>query len=362
MSPDVFICCRLTDENGRATPEREIADEIYDQLTIEGINVYYEPVAVRENAGAQADTETVVKDAGIYIVIAAAEESFYAEPFRSLWIRCAAEVRRNAEKTIITCVKGIGSQQIPQELLDNMVRDITRIDFLTELIRSVKKLTEGSDEVGLSTPPDKLLKRIEGFLAAEDFEAAGEYCRLITEASPQNWQAYYYAFLADRGLRSENDLFLEDVVDGFACEYAESYGADVSDDEYFRSTFADLLGNHMRRALEYSSGDDRVRLATVYERFVSAVQDAVFAIEQEEIDGEEKKELEKLRIKHEHEQSERAAVKLKKQRIRTRFLTYMSVILTVLTVLAVRFGFKWAIVLIVVAAAVTVLGIAGLEK
>lgn len=359
MSPDekydVFMCCRLTDENNCTTPDREYADEIYDQLTIEGVRVFYAPVS-------EADAEAAISEAKVYLVIASDKESFCAEPFRKEWIRCAEEVRRNEDKKLITCVKGIGSQQIPQELLDNMVRDITRIDFLTELIRSIKKLTENCDEVGLSTPPENLLKRIEDFLEAEDFEAAAEYCGLIKEASPQNWQAYYYSFLADRGLRHENDLLLEEVIDGFACEYAESFGADVSDDEFFRSTFSDMLGNDMRRALEYSSGDDRLRLATVYERFVSGVQDAVFAIEQQEIDGEEKKELEKLRIKHEREQSERAAAKLKKQRIRTRFLAYMSVILIVLTVLAVKFVSVWAIVLIVIVFAMTVLGIAGLEK
>ncbi|SEH65204.1 hypothetical protein SAMN02910265_01948 [Ruminococcus flavefaciens] len=359
MSPDekydVFMCCRLTDENNFTTPDREYADEIYDQLTIEGVNVYYAPVT-------EANEETAIAEAKVYLVIASDEESFYAEPFRSEWGRCTAEARRNSEKSVITCVKGIGTQQIPQELLDNMVRDISRIDFLTELIRSVKKLTESSDEVGISTPPEKLLRRIEDFLQAEDFEAAAEYCRLIKEASPQNWQAYYYLFLADRGLRGENDLFLDEVIDGFACEYAERYGADVSDDDYFRSTFAEILGNDMRRALEYSSGEDRVRLATLYERFVSAVQDAVFAIEQNEIDGEEKKELEKLRIKHQHEQSERAAVKLKKQQIRTRLLTYTAVILVCLAVLAIKFGFKWAIALIVVVAVITVICIAGLEQ
>lgn len=359
MSPDekydVFMCCRLTDDNSCTTPDKEYADEIYDQLTIEGVNVFYAPVS-------EGDAETAMSEAKVYLVIASDEESFYAEPFRSEWCRCTAEARRMSGKSVITCVKGINSQQIPQELLDNMVRDISRIDFLTELIRSVKKLTESSDEVGISTPPEKLLRRIEAFLASEDFEAAEEYCKLITEASPQNWQAYYYSFLADRGLRSENDLFLEEVNDGFACEYAERFGADVSDDEYFRNTFAEILGNDMRRALEYSSGEDRVRLATLYERFVSAVQDAVFAIEQDEIDGEEKKELEKLRIKHQHEQSERAAIKLKKQQIRTRLLTYTAVILVCLAVLAIKFGFKWAIVLIVIVAVITVVCIAGLEK
>ena len=359
MSPDekydVFMCCRLTDENNCTTPDREYADEIYDQLIKDGVRVFYAPVS-------EADAKAAISEARVYLVIASEKESFYAGTFKNEWESCAAQVRRNEDKKLITCVKGISTQQIPQELLDNMVRDISRIDFLTELIRSIKKLTENRDEVGLSTPPENLLKRIEDFLKDEDFEAAAEYCLLIKEASPQNWQAYYYSFLADRGLRGENDLLLEGVIDGFASEYAENFGADVSDDEFFRRSLSDMLGNDMRRALEYSSGDDRLRLATLYERFVSGVQDAVFAIEQKEIDGQEKKELEKLRIRHEREQSERAAVKLKKQRIRTRFLTYMAVILTVLTVLAIKFGFKWAIVLIVIVFVITVLGIAGLEK
>lgn len=368
MSPDekydVFMCCRLMDEDGYAAHDKEYADEIYDQLTKDGVCVFYAPVELSEFSESEAEkyTADAISAARVYLVIAADENSFYAEPFIEQWRRCTAEARRNPEKTVITCVKGIGIQQIPQELLDNMVRDISRIDFLTELIRSVKKLTENGSEIGLATPPEHLLRRIEAFLAAEDFEAAEEYCRLITEASPQNWQAYYYAFLADRGLRNENDLLLEEVIEGFACEYAEKYGSDVSDDEFFRSTLAELLGSDMRRALEYSSGYDRVRLATFYERFASCVQDAVFAIEQNEIDGEEKKEFEKLRIRHEREQSEKAAMILKKQRIRTRFFAYMGVLLTVLTILAICFRSKLAVILIAVVFVITVLGAAGLEK
>ena len=67
MSPnekyDVFMCCRLTDDNNCTTPDREYADEIYDQLIKDGVRVFYAPVI-------EADAKAAISEARVYLVIA----------------------------------------------------------------------------------------------------------------------------------------------------------------------------------------------------------------------------------------------------------------------------------------------------
>lgn len=357
---DVFICCYDSDKDGHTTADGVIAEKIYQQLLQEKLRVFYSPVTLQHIHGVENDyyTEMAIANADVLLVIAAKEESFYAVPFKTEWERCAAEVSGNDEKLLVTCVQDISLQKIPQVLLDHIVRDIASLDFLTELIRTVRQ--RETPERG-STAPEKLLQKIDGFLEAEDFETAEEYCRLILEASPQCWQAHFYSFLAYRGLRNANDLLLEEVVNGFACEYVEKYGFDITEEDIFHQQFENILGGSLHKALEYSAGDDRLRLTTIYDRFAGEVLDAVFLLEQKEIDNEEKQEFDELRRRHETEKKELAAIKMKKQRIQSRFLGYIGILLTVLIILAVWLHSKWLILPIVIIVLVTSLVLSEME-
>lgn len=184
----------------------------------------------------------------------------------------------------------------------------------------------------------------------------------MLEAAPRCWKGHFYNFLAERGFRNISDLLLKEVVEGFACEYAERYGFDFSEDEIFRSQLSEMLGSSMENALRYAEGDDRSRLMTNYERFVSEVQDQVFSLEQKEIDGEEKQEFDKLRRQHEREQTKKAAVKLKKERIRSRLLTYLAVTLAVLLIIALKLHSAAAAVLMAIVVIAAVIILAALEK
>lgn len=184
----------------------------------------------------------------------------------------------------------------------------------------------------------------------------------MLEAAPRCWQGHFYHFLAERGFRSISDLHLKEVVEGFACEYAESYGFDFFEDEIFRSQLSEMLGSSMENAVRYAEGDDRSRLMTNYERFVSEVQDQVFFLEQKEIDGEEKQELDKLRRQHEREQTKKASAELKKERIRSRLLTYLAVTLIALLIIALKLHSAAAVVLMVIVFAAAVVILAALEK
>lgn len=240
------------------------------------------------------------------------------------------------------------------------------MSFLYELIRYIKTNTDIAEDdhiehgAAARSTPEKLIRRMNIFLADEDFEAAEEYSDMILDAAPECWQAHFVKFLAFNGCRSGNDLLLEEVVRSFADDYILRYGFDFTDDEVFEAQLGSMLGENIKKAVGYADGDDKLRISTVYERFVSAVRDSVFAREQEKIDDEEKNELDEIRRRHETEKEERLAYERKRVLIRNRFLTYIAVAVGLLLFPAIKFRAKWAMLLITALVILTFTVLAGL--
>lgn len=360
---DVFMCSADSEKGST------IASEIYEQLCKEGFSVFFAQRTVGDVRGKTAEIyiNAAISSAETLIVVSSGADDFAEKHLKSLWSRGVSALHKDSRKLLITCISNVADGDIPHELAGYPVRDINRIGAVSEIIRLIRRKdsNDGGESCGSAsarTTPEKLIRRMNIFLADEDFEAAEEYCGIILDASPMCWQAHWGRFLAFNGCRNNGDLLLEEVVDSFADDYIVNFGFDFAEDEAFGRQLAQLLGEPPRKALEYAQDEEKVKLTTVYERFVNAVRDAVFAKEQEKIDGEEKLELENIRRQHEEDEERRNAAQQKKQDIRNRFLAYAAVIFTVLIVLFVKFHFIWAAVLIIIMIVITVLVLGGLSS
>lgn len=372
---DVFICCRETDEYGRSTPDSVVASEIYHQLMREGFRVFYaaETLADAVEGDRELYTSAAINTARVMLIIGTSLGNFAATSVKSTLRRCIASVKRDSGRLIIPCVKNMDPRDLPAELAQYPAKDVSRLGFLPEVIRSIRSVLAGDAAAsgsggvrrspGVRSTPEKLLRRIRIFLMEEDFEAAQEYSDMILDVAPECWQAHFAKFLAGIGCRCSADLFLEEVIDSFSGDYVQEFGYDYSDDELFRSRLDEMLGEDMMKALE-CAGDfsDSEQITTVYERLMNAVRDDVYLKEQEKIDIDEKSELDRLRRSHNMAEDAKRASKRKKQQIRSRFLVYMAVFFGILILLVTQFNMKWAIVLIIAAIPVTLAVLAGLEK
>ena len=331
------------------------------------MKVFYAPVTLTDIPESEYEpyVNAAIGNSSALLAVGCKAENFAVPKFRSEWSRCGAAIKRGESRLLYVCIKNTDPRDLPTELREYPVKDVTRMGFLTEVIRSINALGDSSGSRPRSIAkktPEKLIRRMKIFLADEDFDAAEEYSGLILDADPYCWQAHFARFLADNGCRSTDDLMLEEMVGSFADDYIERFGFDFTDDDIYRAQLSDMLGSSLRSALRFAEGEDSVRLTTLYERFVSAVRDSIFVREQEQIDSEEQAEMEKLRQLHAEEETERESRKRKKQVIKARFLGYMAVIAAVLLVLAIKFHFKFAIVLIAVLVVLMILVFAGLEK
>ena len=354
---DVFICSAESEKGCT------IASEIYDQLCEEGFSVFYAPKSLKDVRGKTGELyiNAAISCAEALLVVCVDAEDFAEHPMKSMWSRCAAAAHKDSRKLLMTCISDVSEGDIPEELSEYPIMDIEKLGFMAEVIRLIRRRDSGHS-ASVRNTPEKLIRRMNIFLADEDFEAAEEYCGIILDISPECWQAHWARFLAYNGCRNSGDLLLEEVVESFADDYIEHFGYDFAEDEVFGGQLAQLLGDLPQKALEYAEGDEKLNLETVYERFVNAVRDAVFAREQEKIDAQEKQELDAIRRRHDDEEERRTAAQQKKQDIRNRFLTYAAVIFTALTILFVKFRFVWAAVLIIIMIVVTVLVLGGLNR
>ena len=362
---DVYICCRM-DDNGENSEDSAIADEVYRQLSREGLRVFYSHKTADKKASKDM-ANPAINSARVLIIVSASAESFASPRFKSEWGRCAAAARKDTEKLVAVCIKNTDIGEVPAELSEYRIMDVSEMSFLAELIRAVRQSIGGSENVEIQgaasrSVPEKLIRRMNIFLADEDFEAAEEYSDMILDAAPECWQAHFAKFLSFNGCRSTSDLLLGEVVSSFADDYIKRYGFDFSDDEAFSEQFKGMLGDSARKAVEYADGEDRLMIATVFERFESAVRDEVFAREQEKIDGEEMQELDEMRRRHEADEEKRQADTMKRKLIRNRFLAYMGAAAALLLFMLIRFRAKWAAVCIVLLIVFTVIVITGTGK
>ena len=360
---DVYICCRT--EGAETSEDKLIADEIYSQLIKEGLRVFYYPETIGDKYENASDLYifAAIKCASTLLVVSAESENFADPKFRREWSRCVATAKKDGEKLVITCIKNTDNGDVPAELSDYRIMDVAEMSFLAELIRSVKShsgIAEKGQTFAARSTPEKLIRRMNIFLADEDFEAAEEYSDMIIDVAPQCWQAHFVKFLAFNGCRSGNDLLIEEVVSSFADDYIQRFGFDFADDEAFEQQFVGMLGDNIKNAVEFADGDDKLMISTFFDRFVSAVRDAVFMKEQEKIEGEEKIELDKIRRRYENEKEERIAFERKKVLVRKRFLTYVAVAVGILLFPAIKFGAKWAALLIAALVVLTLIVLVGL--
>ena len=176
---DVFIC------GGSSEKGRNIAAQIYDQLCAEGFIVFFAPKSIKEVSGRTGELyiSAAVNSADTLLVVCTESDDFAELHMKRQWSRCASAVRKDGEKLLITCIIGVSEGDIPDELSDYPVMDMEKLGFVAEVIRLIRR-KESGHSVSARNAPEKLIRRMNIFLADEDFEAAEEYCGIILDASP----------------------------------------------------------------------------------------------------------------------------------------------------------------------------------
>lgn len=218
---DVFICYKETDEQTKERTRDSLdAQEIYYQLMQAGYRVFFSRITLENKVGAEYEPYifAALNSANVMVVIGSKPEYFNAVWVKNEWSRFLVMMRKDRSKLILPCYKGMDPYDLPEQLGVLQSYDMSKIGFIQDLIRGIKKVLKKDEEkvsahmVKTNTTVSEvqpLIKRIFIYLEDGEWDKANEYCERVLDSNPENSEAYIGKLLVE--YKSHN---LEDLANG----------------------------------------------------------------------------------------------------------------------------------------------------
>lgn len=184
---DVFICYKESDNNGRRTPDSVFAQDLYHQLKQEGFKVFFSRLTLEDKLGIAYEPYifAALNSAKVMVVIGTKPEHFNAVWVKNEWSRYLTLIKNGAKKTLVPAYKDIDPYDLPEEFSHLQAQDMSKLGFMQDLIRGIKKILPKSNEsleyvsplvvAGGIPQTQNLLRRADIFLEEENYEDALEY-------------------------------------------------------------------------------------------------------------------------------------------------------------------------------------------
>ena len=214
---DVFICYKETDDFGSRTKDSTLAQEIYYQLTNEGYKVFFSRITLEDKLGQQYEPYifAALNSAKVMLVVGTKPECFNAVWVKNEWSRYLALMKIDRSRLLIPCYRDMDPYDLPEELSALQSQDMSKIGFVQDLIRGIKKIT-AKDESKTKTAPqivtaaganiENLMKRAWLFMEDGDFKSANEYLDKVLDENAEYAPAYAGKVCAALGFRKEKQL------------------------------------------------------------------------------------------------------------------------------------------------------------
>ena len=273
---DVFICYKETDASGRRTPDSVLATELYHELKQEGFKVFFSRITLEDKLGSAYEPYifAALNSAKVMVVIGTKPEYFNAVWVKNEWSRYLALIKSGAKKALIPAYRDMDPYDLPEEFSHLQAQDMSKLGFMQDLIRGIKKLTEtdepkaaGKETVvmgagGANIAP--LLKRAFMFLEDGDWQSANEYCEKVLDMDPENAQAYLGKLMAELQVRRQEEL--ADRAQPF-----DGYGNYQKALRFADEQFAATLKGYITHINERN---EQARLEQLYNKAAEAMQAA----------------------------------------------------------------------------------------
>ncbi len=213
---DVFICYKETDESGKRTVDSALANDIYYQLTQEGLKVFYAAITLENKLGQEYEPYifSALNSARVMLVVGTKPENFNSVWVKNEWSRYLKLMKNDRSKTLIPCFRDMDAYDLPDEFSHLQAQDMGKIGFINDVVRGIKKLitpTKAQSESTVivessNTDTAPLLKRAFIFLEDGKWQDADEYCERVLDIDPENAQAYLGKLMAELKVREQEQL------------------------------------------------------------------------------------------------------------------------------------------------------------
>ena len=242
---DVFLCYKETGEDGQRTRDSLMAQEVYYELTEQGYRVFFARITLEDKAGTEYEPYifAALNSAKVMVVIGTKPEHFNAVWVKNEWSRFLSMMKKDRSKLLLPCYRDMDPYDLPEALSVLQSYDMSKIGFMQDLIRGVKKVIDAGkpQEAAKETVKETvvvhneggsnvqaLLKR--GNMALEDGEwtKADEFFEQVLNQDAECSAAYLGKFLARvkcRSAKAYTDAFIGNVKanvpskkNAYACE------------------------------------------------------------------------------------------------------------------------------------------------
>ncbi len=214
---DVFICYKETDENGKRTVDSALANDIYYQLTQEGMKVFYAAITLEDKLGVEYEPYifAALNSAKVMLVVGTKPEYFDAVWVRNEWARYLKLMKADRSKLLIPCYRDMDAYDLPEEFSHLQAQDMSKIGFVNDIVRGIKKITVSpQNEEAVKEAPSaagganvaSLLERAFMFLEDGDWASADEYCEKVLDVEPKNAQAYLGKLMAEYKISTQDKI------------------------------------------------------------------------------------------------------------------------------------------------------------
>ncbi len=205
---DVFICYKDSDENGNNTKDRDIGFKLYNEMTREGLKVFFACITLEDKIGQEYEPYifAALNSAKVMIAIGTKPEYFNAVWVKNEWSRYQLLLGNNDVKRLLIPVYN-DANDLPNELSLLQGQDINKIGYELELVYQIKKFINRDKKQGVkqenvgidnvrSIDIKSLLKRGTVLLEDEEFEKADELFEDVLNNDPENPDAYIGKLMA----------------------------------------------------------------------------------------------------------------------------------------------------------------------
>ena len=250
---DIFICYKETDANGRRTHDSVLANDLYHQLTQEGFKVFFSRITLEDKLGTAYEPYifAALNSAKVMVVIGTKPEYFNAVWVKNEWARFLAQIKNGADKILIPAYKDMDPYDLPEEFSNLQAQDMSKLGFMQDLIRGVKKITQKDKKENVviqvadkgHNDAENMVKRAYIALEDGDFKSANDFAEKALDKDAENAQAYIIQLLVELSLRKEADLEKHNIPLENYKKYIRAYG-------FAQSEYKDLLSKYNKGSFE----------------------------------------------------------------------------------------------------------------
>ena len=226
---DVFICYKETDDNGQRTRDSQWAQDVYYGLTDAGYKVFFSRITLEDKLGQQYEPYifAALNSAKVMVVIGSRPEYFNAVWVKNEWSRYLALMADDRKRLLIPCYRDMDPYDLPEELSTLQSQDMSKIGFMQDLLRGVKKVLEEEKNAeapqvvrqivqpsgqGAAPGVSSLMERAYLFMEDGDFTSANEYLNRVLDIDPKYAPAYAAKACVALGLHKESELAETDFL------------------------------------------------------------------------------------------------------------------------------------------------------